>query len=402
MEIRPILSAMWRNRTGSVLVALQIALTLAIVVNCLFLAATRTEFIGRETGIDTDNIVTLSSLGFGSKYDHATSLSDDLELLRSIPGVVAATSSNHIPLSGSGSASGFRASMEEDAPSVSANYFHFDHEAEQALGVNIVEGRGFYESEMISANSESLNRMPGQVVISRALAERLYPDVSALGKPVFNNLGESSTVVGIVELMFGTWVSWDNLDQVLWMPKQTSGPSVRYIVRVEPGQVDAMVPVLEEALANSNRNRLIRGVQTMPEVVARSYSMDRAMAILLSVATALLLMITGLGIIGLASFSVRQRTRQIGTRRAIGARKRDIIRYFLMENWLMTTIGIVIGTLLTIGLNYALSSLFDLERLNYWYLLLGMGLLWALGFVAVAEPSRRAAQISPAIATRNV
>ncbi|MEM7277414.1 MAG: ABC transporter permease, partial [Pseudomonadota bacterium] len=204
MEIRPILSAMWRNRTGSVLVALQIALTLAIVVNCLFLAATRTEFIGRDSGIDTQNIIAVASMGFGSNYDHSTTLTDDLELIRSLPGVVAATSSNHIPLSGSGSASGFRASMEEDAPRASANYFHFDHQAEQALGVKIIEGRGFYESEMISANSDSLGRMPGQVVISQALAERLYPDEPALGKPVFNNLGESATIVGIVELMFGT------------------------------------------------------------------------------------------------------------------------------------------------------------------------------------------------------
>lgn len=402
MEIRPILSAMWRNRTGSVLVALQVALTLAIVVNCLFMAKGRLDQINRPSGMDIDNIITVQSLGFGNDYEHDATVEADLRLLRSLPGVVAATSTVSIPMSGSGSATGYRTTLEEDAPRETANYYSFDEHAAETLGVSIVEGRSFRDVEILRSDDPNFERLPPVVIITRAYAEKLFGDEPALGRRVYNGLGESAEIVGIIEHMYGAWVNWSELGQVLWLPKRPDTPGARYLVRAEPGQRDALMPVVEKALADSNRNRLVRNVHSMEEVVARSYQGDRAVAVVLVVAVVLLLIVTGLGIVGLASFTVRQRTKQIGTRRAVGARKRDIIRYFLTENWLMTTMGILLGTVLTIGLNYFLAAQFDIERLHLGYLLGGVGLLWLLGFVAVADPARRAAKISPAIATRTV
>ncbi|MEL7537813.1 MAG: FtsX-like permease family protein [Pseudomonadota bacterium] len=403
MEIRPILSAMWRNRTGSVLIALQIALTLAIVVNSMFLAVERSQFIGRPSGIDEKNIVTIASNGFGADYNHDATLEEDLRLLRALPGVVAATVSGHTPLSGSGSASGFRASMDEDAPNQSGNYFEFDHQADEALGVNIIEGRGFLETEIISTEHPDSERMPPQTIITKHLADALYPDLpTAVGQRLFNNLGESSEIVGVVEHMFGSWVHWENLENVIWFPVRPDSHRTRYIIRTQPGQRDRVLNEIEPLLADANRTRIVRNARTLEEIAGRSYEQDRAMATVLSVAIVLLLTITGLGIVGLASFTVRQRTKQIGTRRAIGARKRDIVRYFLTENWLMTTLGLILGTVLTYVVNYQLSEMFETARLDVWYLLGGMAALWLLGFLAVAGPARRAAQVSPAIATRNV
>ena len=402
MEFRPILSAMWRNKTGSVLVALQIALTLAIVVNSMFMAQNRLAHINRPSGMDIENIITLSSLGFGSDYDHDATITRDLELLRGLPGVIAATPASSIPMSGSGSATGFAASSEEDAPRETANYFRFDEQAIDALGVQLAEGRNFRDTEILSGDDPNYRSLSPVVIVTRAYAEKLFPDEPALGKLIYNGIGESSEIVGIVEHQLGSWVGWNNLENVMWMPRRSEGPSTHYIVRAEPGQRDALIPLIEKTLADANRTRLVRRVRAMEEVVARSYEGDRTIAVVLSTAIGLLLLITGLGIVGLASFTVRQRTKQIGTRRAVGARKIDIIRYFLLENWLMTTIGIVLGTALTIGLNYGLASAFDIERLNYIYLVIGMGILWGLGFVAVADPARRAAKVSPAIATRTV
>lgn len=403
MEIRPILSAMWRNKTGSVLVALQIALTLAIVVNSMFMAQNRLKHINRPTGMDIGNIVTAQSMGFGSDYDHDETITRDLELLRALPGVLAVTPASALPLSNSGSATGYRTSLDEDAPRETANYYRFGADAEKALGVNIIEGRPFRDIEIRRADDPEYNNMAPVVIVTQAYAKRLFPDEPALGKLVYNGLGESAEIVGIVEHMLGAWVSWDDLESVLWFPSRNQGPWTRYIIRTEPGQRDALVPIVEQTLTEANReSRLVRNVKPLEEYVTRSYRGDRTMAVVLITAISLLLLITGLGIVGLASFTVRQRTKQIGTRRAIGARKRDIIRYFLLENWLMTTIGIVLGTALTIGLNYALASAFEMERLNYVYLVAGIVVLWLLGFIAVADPARRAAKVSPAIATRTV
>ncbi len=402
MQIRPILSAMWRNKTGSILVAVQIALTLAIVVNSLFLAMERSEFIGRPTGIDVENIFTLTSTGFGSDYDHDATIATDLRDLKAIPGVIGAISANHIPLSGSGNGTGFRASMDDEATNVSGNAFRFSDGVEDALGVKIIAGRGFRPEEIRATTAEDFGDFPKRVVISQALAEQLYPDKPALGEFIYNNLGEGAEIIGIVELMFGSWVSWNNVMNVAWFPSVSEATFTRYIVRTAPGERDSAMLAAEKLLADGNRTRLVRNVTPLAEMAARSYQGDRAVAVVLIAAIVLLLIITGLGIVGLASFTVRQRTKQIGTRRAIGARKRDIIIYFLTENWLMTTIGILIGTVLAIALNMLLADLFELARLNYLYLIAGIGMLWLLGFAAVFGPARRAAQVSPAIASRTV
>ena len=123
---------------------------------------------------------------------------------------------------------------------------------------------------------------------------------------------------------------------------------------------------------------------------------------LLSAVITVLTGVTGLGIVGLAWFSVTQRRKQIGTRRALGATRWDIVRYFMVENWLITTAGLTIGLAGAIGLNWFLDTQYSVGRVPLWYLPLGMLALWALGQLAVLLPARRAANIPPAIATRSV
>ena len=112
--------------------------------------------------------------------------------------------------------------------------------------------------------------------------------------------------------------------------------------------------------------------------------------------------VTGLGIVGLAWFSVTQRRKQIGTRRALGATRLDVIRYFMVENGLITSLGLGIGLAGTLGLNWFLDTQYEVGRVPWWYLPIGMASLWILGQLAVLLPARRAANISPAIATRSI
>ncbi|MEM8817740.1 MAG: FtsX-like permease family protein [Pseudomonadota bacterium] len=403
MEFRPILSAMLRNKTGSILVALQIALTLAIVVNCMFMAKQKIDHINRPSGMDVGNIISVSSVGFGNDYNHDRTIEDDLRLLSDMPGIVSVSTSSGVPMSGSGSANGFAGSTEDDAPRHTANYYSVSEDIIDTLGVTLESGRTFRDIDVRRADDETLSRLSPQVIITRAIADKLFGEGDpAVGKLMYDGLGEGSEVVGVIEHMYGAWVGWSDFGQVALFPQRTEGPHTRYLIRAEAGRRDELIPVIEKTLADSNRTRLIRNVRSMEEIVKNSYEGDNAIAVTLSVAVVLLLGVTGLGIVGLASFTVRQRTKQIGTRRAIGARKRDIIRYFLIENWLMTTIGIALGTVLTIGINYSLASAFDIDQLNYAFLVAGMFMLWLLGFMAVAEPARRAAQVSPSIATRTV
>ena len=125
------------------------------------------------------------------------------------------------------------------------------------------------------------------------------------------------------------------------------------------------------------------------------------MAWLLLTVIVSLLVVTALGIVGLASFWVQQRTKQIGIRRALGATKGQILRYFQTENFLLATVGIALGMLLAYAINQVLMSKYELDRLPLYYLPVGALALWLLGQVAVFAPARRAASVPPAIATRS-
>lgn len=404
MTIRPIFSALLRNRTGAILVVGQIALTLAIVVNAVFIIQQRLEHIGRDTGMDVDNIVATRVQGFGEDYDHLATVREDLQMLKSLPGVITATTTSAVPLSGSGSAGGWRDSDGEEARTVNANYMNVSSDVQEAFGIKMYAGRTFAPEDILWRydDDENRNRLPGLALITRELAIQLFDTPDAVGRMMYNSLGESTQIIGVIDRMMGSWVGWDNVANVVLYPAVNDDSWIRYVVRVEPGTADAMVPVIEKALEDGNLSRVVTGTKTMASMARRSYENDNAVAVILIIVVVLLFIVAGLGIVGLASFTVNQRTKQIGTRRAIGARKRDIISYFMTENWLLTSAGVALGSILAVALNLWMAEAFDLERLNYWYVPAGIAALWLLGLVAAAGPARRASKISPAIATRTV
>ena len=401
MGFRPMLSSLMRSKTGPVLVALQIAVTLAIVINALFIIMQRVEKMNRDTGMDVPNVIVIDVRGFGAGFDVVDSIRNDIDLIKTIPGVVAATVSNHAPLSGSGSGTGLRTVPDETITPVGAGRYQFSEEGLDALGVKLARGRNFLPEEVLYNTPESDDPVPS-VIITQALADNLFPDEEALGNTVYWGSMEPSTVVGIIDHMHGSWVNWDQLDHVVLHPGKPAFTNNRYIVRVEAGMRDSLIPVIEQKLGDSNLQRVVKHVRSLEEMAARSYRSDRGMAIILAIVISLLIGLTALVIVGLASFHVTQRTKQIGTRRALGATRADIIREFLLENWLITTAGAVMGVFLTAVVAYWLETTFQLPRLDWWYLPTGIGVLWVVSSFAVMEPARRAASVPPAVATRSV
>jgi putative ABC transport system permease protein len=197
-------------------------------------------------------------------------------------------------------------------------------------------------------------------------------------------------------------VDWDELGQVMLVPRIMAGPISRYIVRAEPGRRDALMAEVERKLNESGTSRAVTWVRAHSYFTESSYRADSRMVAFLLVIVGLMISVTALGIVGLATFNVNIRRKQIGTRRAVGARRRDIIRYFMLENWLLTTGGVILGTLLAFGFGHWLSTAYSLPRLEPMYVVGGIGALWILGQLAVIVPARRAAAIPPAIATRTV
>jgi putative ABC transport system permease protein len=402
-NIRPIASSLWRNRTGALLVAFQIAIGLAVLVNAVYIVKQRVDKIGRPTGMDTANMIFVASAGFAKDFDYDASWREDVATMRAIPGVKAAGVISNIPLSGSGSSSGFKGKPGEVTPeeNIPANTYLVDEQGVDALGITLSAGRAF-EPHEIQPPVETFD-FASQAIVSKAFAAKLFPgDPNPLGKTFFDGLDKPITIVGVIEHMHGAWVSWDKLDHVILFPRIKTGPSAVYIVRSEPGRQDAVMREIEEKLGNSNPGRLLRWVRPMERFIHQSYLDDRNMAIFLTSVTTALLAITALGIFGLATYNVSTRTRQIGTRRAVGARKLDIVKHFLVENWMVTTAGVVVGCALALAIGYWVSLKYELPRLDLYYLVGGVLAIWLIGLFAALQPARRASAISPAVATRTV
>jgi len=401
MEIRPILSALLRNRAGAILVALQIAITLAIVVNAIYVTQQRVEKIGRPTGMDDQNIFSFTVTGFEKNFDFQAMVRDDMAMLRQMPGIVDAAPIRQVPLSGSGSSTGFFSLPNQKGEQSPANYYSTDEHGINTLGTKLSGGATF-EPGMIEFRNEDKQGFPATAIISQGLAKALFKDKAALGNTFYDDQSKPYRVVGVIQHIHGSWVGWDKVDRVMLTPLVGPGPGTQYIVRTQPGEIDRVMTATETALRKRDPNRVVGKLRKMSDHKKRSYAGDSFMAVTLTTVTGLVLVFSALGIFGLATFNVNNRTRQIGTRRAVGARKRDIVRHFMTENWMVTTLGVVVGCILALGAGFWLSNQYQMPRLDLYYLLGGVLGLWAVGQFAAWQPSRRAARVSPAMATRNI
>lgn len=403
MEIGPIWRAMMRNKTGAILIALQIAVTMAIMVNAISIMQERGRLMSRPSGIDEHNIFAISSVGFAENFNERVTIEEDLAALRGLPGVVNAFQSNSVPLAGYGWNTGLQTEpgVGLDGPTVAV--YLVDEHALDTLGLNLLAGENFSATD-IGWRELTDNDWPDKAIVTRAAAKALFPDDpdSALGNTVYVGDDEPITITGIIEQMQAPWNSWEGVERVMLVPSHTLFNRTDYIIRTEPGQRDELMPQVEELLAERNKDRIVRSMRSMDETRERSYRGDASMIKILTFTVVLLIAVTSLGIVGLASFSVNRRTKQIGTRRALGASKAAILRYFMAENFIISLLGVFIGAALTIGLNIIMIETFSLTRITWYLVPAAMLMLLVVGQVAVFGPAKRASSVPPAVATRTV
>jgi putative ABC transport system permease protein len=281
----------------------------------------------------------------------------------------------------------------------------------RTLGLKLVAGRDFNAGEYLPEMPDQLVDFPA-IIVTRAFAERLYP---AHPEHVVGRIdyfggggilhGHGSPIVGVVEhLHRANFGDHGGNDQSALLPVEPTRSGVTFALRSRPSD---RARVMEEALATLAKRKPSRqfeadDTQTYAQIRADYFQRDATMIGLLLAAALGLLFVTALGIAGLAGFWVQQRTRTIGIRRAIGATRGDILRYFQTENFLIVGGGVVLGAALAVLLNLVLMQHYELPRLPLYYLPIGAAALWLLGQLAVLGPALRAAAVPPVVATRSV
>ncbi|MFC3714652.1 ABC transporter permease [Luteimonas soli] len=410
MELRPILSTLLRHKTAAALIVLEIALSCAIVCNALFLIGNRIERINLVSGVAENEVVRIQLAGIGADDDADALTRSDLALLRGLAGVKAATVTNQVPFVKSSWNTSVRMSTDQKQPTLSATVYMGENQFLDTLGPKLVAGRQFAPDEFIewsAFNAPDADIEIPSVIITRSMADKLFPGQDAVGKSFYSWGDDPIRIIGIVDHLV--------------RPSEQGGPAAHeysmifpirapyslggnYLLRTDPARRAEVLKAAMATLERNGPNRIILtdNTKTMEELRGEYYRADRAMVWLLVAVIVALLVVTALGIVGLASFWVQQRTKQIGVRRALGATKGQILRYFQTENFLLATVGIVLGMLLAFAINQMLMGKYELPRLPLVYLPIGAVALWVLGQIAVFWPARRAAAVPPAVATRSV
>ncbi len=410
MQIKPILAALRRHKAGTVLIALQIALTLAIVCNALFIIHQRLAKLSEVSGVDEADVFVIRNQWAvdRSMPQVDAQVRSDLLALRQLPGVRDAAPASGYPLKGGGWDNFVTMTPDQVEPTTDSAVYTGDEHLLDTLGLRLVAGRNFHADEVVPMGTQQAV-IPPVVIVSKALAERLFPHGSALGKSFYAMGATPSTIVGIVDpLQRPGTDQWDRPyagQSLIWPLRADDARGIFYIVRAKPGQLAAAMREAPKALYAQSRMRIIDpkdGVQDYATIRHNAYDSDRGMAILMGIICVVLLAITAAGIVGLTSFWVGQRRRQIGVRRALGATRGDILGYFLTENLLIGIGGVAAGAVLAIVINLWMVVRFETQRMPLIYVGVAIIALLLLGQGAVLAPARRASRVSPVEATRSV
>ena len=407
MQLRPIVAALGRHKVATVLIVLQVALTLAVASNALFIVATRIVHLSRPTGTDEAHIFVIRNgwkMGQNAAQIDAN-IRADLDTLRHVAGVRDAFSSQGFPLAGYNANIITRLKLEPDQKTRAqlATFFASDEHTIDTLGISLVAGRNFRPDEITAIGPNDKMSPPG-IIVTRSLVDKLFPDGSALGKTIYLPDGPAA-IIGILASLQGPLKHSSPLDgYTVLVPTHYLDPAgAVYLVRTDSTTMKPLIAATLKALQERSGVRIIdpkEGVFTMAQERERAYADDRSLAVLMSILSGLLLLATAGGIVGLSSFWVSQRRRQIGIRRSLGATTGDILGYFHTENLLIVSGGIVLGALLAFFANLSLMHVYELPRMPLYVPLLGALVLWLLGQLAVWGPAQYAAKVPPVVAIR--
>jgi putative ABC transport system permease protein len=402
MQTRFILVALRKHRIATILIALQIALACAVLCNACFLIVRQVQATQIESGVEEASLGTIKLSGFDPQQ--ANDLNTRVvDALRGVAGVQAVSVVNMVPFGEPATRAGVTLDQEKKHFGGVIDFYVGDASAIEAFGLHLLAGR-FPSPEEYTPINQYVPADP-PVLITRTLAAHFWPDQNPIGQQIWA-MDTTFKVIGVIDHLSvsqpGSGESEDP-DWTVFVPA-VAGPNLagKYLVRGHPGDIARIMDDCKKAVLKVSSDAVLDADQSVRLVDLRDnyFESARVMAALLMGVIAALLGTTALGIVGLASFWVTQRRNQIGIRRALGATKGDILRYVQIENFIIVTLGILLGMLLAYGLNLELMRVYELPRLPIWYLPIAAITLWILGQLAVLAPALRASAISPVIAIK--
>ncbi|KZN36730.1 hypothetical protein N480_15785 [Pseudoalteromonas luteoviolacea S2607] len=400
-DLKPIIKSLLRAKTGPLLLLLQIAVTFTILVNAVFMLLQKHEEINVPSGLAESELFWFQMSLHGTSEEMKANLFRDLEAIKSLSSVKSAVTLNSIPFSERGFGHEIRLDRNAEGFVTKAAFYTGSYDALETMGLKLIAGQGFQAEDERSLFHFGLD-VPSGVVVSKALAEQLFPNdwEAVLGKTIYLK-NEAQIVQGVVEHLIGPWSYWKNRSHNVLFSTSLISSEVSLLVRVQGSNIDKSIQDVMQVIMQEP-NRTVDHLEMLTESRERAYRSQVAAYSTLKAVVIGLSLITMLGVFGQTRFTILKRRKQIGTRRALGASRVAIVRYYILENTVINLLGIALGVVFAILANNLLVSHFHLSPVPGIYLVYGSFIIFSAGMLAVLQPAIRAASVSPAEATRSV
>lgn len=389
-----------RTRLRSVLVVSQIAMALVLLTGSALVLRSLSRVLNVSPGFDAGNVLTLEYRIARNKYPEPHRQwqfhRDVVERIRALPGVRSATTLLGLPFSGNGGSTGViipdrPAPTPGEEPRALTN--RVDAYTFETLGIPLLRGRVF--SAQDGPDSARV------IVVSQTFAERFWHGQDPVGRVIrFPNDPKPATIIGVVGDIKQWQLEEQQLGQIYTHYPQNPHIFATLAVRTT-GDPMAMVGAVRQAVWSVDRDQPMWKIRTLESLVERSTGQRRFTAVLLGSFSALALLLAAIGLYGVISYSVSQRTQEVGVRMALGAQRRDIFRLILGQGLLLTCIGIALGA---VGAFFATglikTLLFQVRERDPLTYVAVAAVLAAVALLATYLPARRATGVDPVIALR--
>ncbi|MEP0354894.1 MAG: FtsX-like permease family protein [Paraglaciecola sp.] len=403
LSIKHICSILLRQKYTVLILVLQIALATAVLSNGLFIALERYKTVHTSSGLDELNSFFLTSSGFTDSFNPKNSIQADLAKIRALPEVVNVVKTNSFPYSETGDEFGLTIEQDNQNP-VNAASYKLDEHGLETFGLELIAGQNFTKNQ-VTWQSEHDKKFAAQILLTARTAVALFNTEdwqSIIGKPIFIDNNQIVTVIGIIKKLHGPWAKSEHLEHSFITPSVVTHNSSRYFIRVKPGLLEDMMNHIAHALSLHDKQRVIRKVTSLSEAKKQVFGADLAALSIVFTVMGALSLVVALGIMGASSLKVFKQTKQIGIRRALGANKFDILRHYLLENLMVTTMGILLGVFFAVTLNVLLVNHYGFSKLPIMYLVAAALVMYLLNILATLKPISNAIRITPVTATQSI
>lgn len=380
------------SRSRSVLIATEVGLSLVLLIGAGLMVKSFSKLTRVDPGFMPERLL-IFDIGpsFTDEARQAIFYQQILVRVQAVPGVERAAAVSRLPLSGGNSSRSFNlpgsnAGYSSDIRVATPEYF-------RTLGIPLLQGRNFSEHDAKDSAAVA--------IVNEAFVRAIFPGQDPIGKYVvnFGPKNEKLEIVGVVGNVRHLALETAPRAELYQPLGQANWPRMFVAVRTLTPNPLTLVPAIQEAVWSVDKNIAPGSVRSMDGFVARSLLKRKFTMTLLSIFASLALTLAAVGLYGVMSYSVAQRTREIGIRMALGAQRADVLKLVVKQGMLLTGIGVLLGIVASLGLTRLISNfLFGVSATDAATFIALSILLSSVALLACWLPAQRASGVNPIVA----